>query len=368
MRNNFLPLELDISSGQGRGGGGERLVTRTPTPNPSPVKGEGSSAPAGFTLIELLVVITILLLLTFMVIGVFNLNAGGDKMRAAGRIGQSALLGARDRALHAKAKRGIHFIRDPNNSNLITGFAYLQPIENQVYPQGSFSLERRDAVAPIGVNADSPEIVIVHGVASVDWYNFSPFFAAVPRIRIPAKTGQWYTFYYSNTAGDPYQFTASNQYLQLTTPFIDQGNPYPAVVSHPSLPVSEFNSCEIEMAAELLPNHQPIYLPSGIVIDVANSSNGAQYDLMFSPRGGISGHLSALGPIYLLLRDVQDVTAGINPADYSAGVQHREEAVLTIFPQTGHIQTFPIDPTDANNDGFADDLFHFAKIGSAARS
>ena len=43
-----------------------------------------------------------------------------------------------------------------------------------------------------------------------------------------------------------------------------------------------------------------------------------------------------------------------------------QKELLTIFPQTGLVATFPIDPTDANHDGLADDLFHFAKIGSTS--
>jgi len=51
-----------------------------------------------------------------------------------------------------------------------------------------------------------------------------------------------------------------------------------------------------------------------------------------------------------------------------------EKLVLAVFPSTGNVQTFPIDPTDAINnstgaatpDGLPDDLFSFARRASAA--
>lgn len=337
------------------------------------------SGPNGFTLVEMLVVITILLLLTFFVITAFNRTTGGDRLRAGARTAQSAFLGARDRALHAKQKRGIRFIRDANDPTLAVGFIYLQPIENQIYPEGSIQLERRDEIpAPTGdVNPDSADIVIVRGFAppaiapNVDWATLTDFFATPPRIRIPAKTGQWYTYYWTTTG--VYAFNPSQPVLQLTTPFVDPGNPA-SVIAHSRFPASSFTSCEIEMAPELLPHHAPIYLPSGVVIDLDYSSPSinanwpagppsANIDLMFSPRGGLSGPLSALGPIHLLLNDVQDAAQNLSPID---PLNKSEKRILTIFPQTGHVATYDIDPTDSDNNGIADDLFRYAKRGAAA--
>src|SRR5262245_11411439 len=60
---------------------------------------------SGFTLVELLVVISILLVLSTVVWAVFK-PSNTEKMRSAARIAQSAFLGAKDRALHAKDLRG----------------------------------------------------------------------------------------------------------------------------------------------------------------------------------------------------------------------------------------------------------------------
>jgi len=87
---------------------------------------------------------------------------------------------------------------------------------------------------------------------------------------------------------------------------------------------------------------------------------------MFSPRGSLSGSVAALGPIYLLLRDIRDVTENVDPTNVSPGVVHRENLILEITPQSGYAQTFPIDQRDVDGNGVADDLFRFAKEGNQA--
>jgi hypothetical protein len=37
-----------------------------------------------------------------------------------------------------------------------------------------------------------------------------------------------------------------------------------------------------------------------------------------------------------------------------------------MFPQTGLVQTFEVDPSDANADGVVDNLFNFAQLGKSA--
>lgn len=360
---------------------------------------------SGFTLIELLVVITILLVLATLVFAVFRTGSGSDRMRSAARLAQSAFMGAKDRALHAKDLRGVRLVRDQNGPKaangiptLATGFVYLQPIPNLVYPQGSFSLERLD-MQPDNI-ADNPDIVILNGNGGgVDWDTKSIFFLNPGRIRIPAGTGQWYTFSWS-TSG-PYALGPNNEYLQLSAPFANgPGNPFNNVTAFPR--TSSFSSCEIELPAEVMPFHQPISLPSATVIDLQFSSPNVQalagmnlavnaanppiapnIDFMFSSRGMISGPIGAQGPLHFLIRDVQDAMAGVNPfavgspnstnPDLSKG----DRLIVTLFPQTGLVQTFPVDPTDnvqntgpnagqTPGDGLADNPFNFAQQGKSA--
>ncbi|MFN0050541.1 MAG: type II secretion system protein, partial [Planctomycetales bacterium] len=86
----------------------------------------------GFTLVELLIVVGIVLLLAGMVVYAIQ-PSQSSRLREAGRVGQAAIMGARDRALHAKAKRGFRLVIDPNDSTLATGFVYLQPMDRLEY-------------------------------------------------------------------------------------------------------------------------------------------------------------------------------------------------------------------------------------------
>lgn len=335
--------------------------------------------PGGFTLVELLVVIGILLLLTFLTVGAMRATTG-DRIKGGGRTAQAAILGARDRALHAKDRRGIRLVRDPLDTSLVNGLVYLQPIPTQTYDAQTIQLERPDWNSDNDVaDAGEQDVIIVRGfdppdpTPHTDWHTLRDFFSRPGKIRIPSGTGAWYTFAVNATG--PYALNASNQYLVLTTPLVDSG--VPGQVAHPRS--STWSSCDIEMSPEVLPNHSMIALPSSIVIDLDNSSDNVRsywaantdsIDIMFSPRGTVSGPLSALGPLHFLLNDIQDATQNLDPADLR---NKGEKLVLTVFPQTGHVATFQIDPTDnvdngtgnPGSDGKADHPFRFAQLGAA---
>src|SRR5258708_5065631 len=345
---------------------------------------------SGFTLVELMVVIVILLILSTLVFAVFRGNST-DKTRSAARIAQSAFLGAKDRALHAKDLRGVRLTRDTTDPTLVNGFVYLQALAPLTYPPGSFQLERPDQSPQDGV-ADSSDILIVHGnslptTPAVDWDAKAQFFAIPGRIRIPSGSGgQWYTFSWTTTG--VYALGPSSEFLQLQTPYIQTSGslPFPNVVAFNSANNSNL-SCDIQLGNDVLPFHQPIPLSSGVVIDLkfcstnvrtlAGIATGTNYfvDIMFSPRGSVTGYLSGLGPLHFLLRDLKDATAGLNPLAVGApgtanpDLSTGDRLILTVFPQTGLVQVFEIDPTDRLTngtaagppDGLADNLFNFAQ-------
>ncbi|MGQ0636254.1 MAG: pilus assembly FimT family protein [Planctomycetaceae bacterium] len=330
-----------------------------------------------------MVVIAILLALTAFVVIALNASTGGDRLRSAARTAQSAFLGAKDRALHAKERRGIRLLRDATDGTLVNGFVYLQPIESLRYglPIGPASpaIEILNIDTDFDSIPDAPRRVQGYGV---DWDLLAQqgAFPFPPRIKVPATSnGQWYTFTNVTLVNPaaPRQVT-----LDLTTNYLSPTFAPPAPVA---LPTTDPNAtCEIELAFEMLPHHAPIALPSGVVIDLDWSSPTVQsafplvpapvnIDIIYGPRGMMAGAASALGPLYFLLNDIQDATQNLNPIDPA---NRGEKLVLTVFPQTGHVQTYPIDPTDARDnatgapgaDGLADDLFRFAKLGSRSGS
>ena len=224
----------------------------------------------GFTLTELLIVVAILLTLSGLTLSVYNTNRGSDRTRSAARIAQSAFLGAKDRAMNAKDFRGVRLTLDPADSNLVTGFAYIQPIPHDPYPSGSFTMER-DA---------SGNVTILRATSAADWSFTSSHFAVPGQIRMPAASGQWFHFTVSSPG-----------VLQLAVPYtFPLPNPPPAVVA------SNTMSADIQFANDVIPFHQPIPLTSGVVIDLRYCSANVQslaalgtVDVLFSPRGTVSG-------------------------------------------------------------------------------
>jgi|GEM_PF-4826466 len=380
-----------------------------------------------FTLTELLVVIAILLVISVLSFAVFGTGKSSDKMRSGARNAQAAFLGAKDRAQHAKDLRGVrltHMERSGSTTtedayNFVNGFVYIVPIDMQTYPNGSFRLERVSTAPPDAtVPASYADIVMVHGfdsstpaaqnppttIQAVNWYQLSQLpngvFPLPGKIRIPATTGQWYSFTLPTASG--YSLAQGNEYLQLMTAFPQGTAPaFPAVVAYDTTSTG-YSSCDIQLGNDILPFHQPTPSESGCIIDLYNSqiptawytqqstlpnnvpagavvcgpdnvtagnvisrTYSQQMDVMFSPRGNVTGTVSAMGAMFFLIRDVRDATTGINPASTTATPQG-EALILAVFPQTGLVQTYDLDMTDANGDQIADNVLNFAQRGMSA--
>ena len=352
----------------------------------------GRRAGRAFTLVELLVVIGILIVLSSLVLAVFNTGRSSDKMRSAARIAQSAFLGAKDRALHAKDLRGVRLTRDLTNPNLVNGFVYLAPIPTQLnvpcvtvtdptvpqvtihFPQGigsTFLQQDQNGLWKGPVVARVPGT----GPSAIPSGNLFPL---LPLGGSPNWVSQNGTDYFATVRTAWYFNAAAGQWIVTAPKHISDASFISAT------------SCDLFLGNELLPFHQPVSLSSGCVIDLLNSSPSVQsfitlsvgpnLDLLFTARGALSGFPSGLGPLHLLLRGLKDATAGVNPfavgAPGSANPdQSRDDRlILTVFPQTGLVQIFEIDPTDsvtnstgvAPPDGLADNLFNLAQKGKAA--
>lgn len=341
----------------------------------------------GFTLVELLVVIAILLAVSVMAWAVFRVNSS-DKMRSAARTAQSAFLGAKDRALHAKDLRGVRLIRDTTNPNLVTGFVYLQPlpIESTGNITGVTPQPNNVAVIdPAGLT--NYTTIQISGTVGQTWLTQDQngiWPPAQVRVRIPATTGQWYSL--ARQKSSPPYWIVPDPTLPATYDLFLQT----PVVGGPILSGSQSASIDVQLGNDVLPFHQPITLSSGCVIDLNNSggsvptlaaiANGGYIDVMFSPRGNVSGPLQGMGPLFFLLRDLKDAAAGFNPfavgptGSANPDLNTGDRLVLSVFPQTGLVQIFEVDPTDVLTngtsagppDGLADNPFNFAQQGRSA--
>lgn len=331
----------------------------------------------GFTLIELLIVLSILIILFTLVVAVYQANQGTDRMRAAARQLQSAILGARDRAIHAKAPRGLRLIADATDPSIVTSVVYLGQVPN--WTEGKVQLGRPD----INPKDNVPDSDIVRTLRAVyattpsqRWYELwtRGLLKNGARIKLPKTGGSWYTI-----TIDTNQLTATNDVLILTADY--KSTPtygYPANVKG----FDPFDY-ELELAASPLQGEQPISLPSGCVIDLDNSripggwynsSAGTYYltlDIMFSPRGTVTGPYAASGIIHLLLAETGDTTTKIagDSATAQSSSLHKprtasrtippectqgEKLIVTLFTRTGAVSTHPMDPTGAlGADGLA---------------
>ena len=125
---------------------------------------------------------------------------------------------------------------------------------------------------------------------------------------------------------------------------------------------------------------------NGILDDV-------KFDIPVSPNGTVSGAISGSGAIYLYLCHIDDVdrmrsmtgypaSAALTlaptyliPGDFENGTAapygpdhpSSERKLVCIIPQTGLVYIAPVNGADADNDGWADDPYSFAREGREDR-
>lgn len=394
---------------------------------------------AAFTIIELLIVVTILLLLTTFTVVAIDFTFEAERVAAGARQVQSILEGARDRAIRARAPRGVRFLvdQDRDNGRMVTSMVYVGAAEP--WNNGHITLKRPDVNGDR--RADSDVVTIVEGSTETLWNNLrirgylgvyevdsdgsgglpdpnedlnenGVWDRDTPRIKIPGdKNGTWYhvkTHLLGRDAIFPNR-------LELVHPYRDSGTtPADDVVAFEGTGPSTYI---LELPPRILPDAKPVLLPGGVVIDMDASqvpvawrppSTAAippdpndpykryrvpysnRMDLMFSPRGTVTGSSAGTGLIhfYIGLRtSVQFVTdAGRPVVDATAsalvpmdglinGMPEKpvlgDRALVSIFTSTGKVASHPLDPTDQFNnftgaagaDNYADSPFTYAELG-----
>ena len=446
-------------------------------------------ATLGFTLVELLVVITVLLILIVMTVSAIDFTFSSERLKAGARQVQSALAGARDRAIFAKERRGLRFLvnsSDPSTieSRVVTSMIYIGASGD--WTEGLIRLERldnnNDNIADTedangnnmldagedtngNNNLDKQQVLIVRGDAQCAWYTlkergFLGYFEDLNlngvldagedqngnglldldalRIKIPAdENGAWYTVL-------THRLTASNQILELVWPHLERGpddRTMSVVVSQSGGP----STYKLELPPRVLAEAQPILLPAGVCIDLDGSqvprtwrsfgedvndngllnggedvnmngqldrsSYSARMDVMFSPRGVVTGSVAAEGLLHLYIAELTDLQKAVDIGVYVSGTPVRrrpvhgnvqlslnrvpsqivpgenqftqeepigQRTIVSIFTQTGKVSSHHINPTDvfttnpvtgsvtSGSDGYADNPFLFSTQGEAA--
>lgn len=235
-----------------------------------------------------------------------------------------------------------------------------------------------------------------------------------PRIRIPGdKNGTWYrvqTHLLANGAV-PIEFRNS---LLLVNEFRDPGTTNANDVI--AFEGTGYSTYLLELPPRVLPDAEPVLLPDGVVIDLDGSQIptdwrpaggghaipcSSRMDLMFSPRGTIIGGPAGLGTLHFYIcrrSDVQlAVDAGRAPVNGSDSpivpgpvlqedfngngtldtgedlngngvldtVAVGDRSLVSIFTSTGKVASYPLNATDADNNGALDDPFEYAERGEA---
>lgn len=368
----------------------------------------------GFTIIELLIVVGLLLLLAVMTASAVNLSLNNDKVRSGARQVQSYLEGARDRAIYSKQPRGVRFLLDPTNPRTVSSMAFIAPTEP--WSQGRIQLERLVGNGPV---------VVVRGFDDTsntsaptmwrDLYNRGLLYDG-SRIQIPKDTGNWYTVTTDllNNGIDPK--------LHLTTSYSDA-----PTNSDTSAGINAFleggpTTYLLELPASLLPNQEPVLMPKGSVVHLdrcttvrgginnleqlaalpttafnrgdklpsfwkryPSSDSGepsgfdytSQMDVMFSPRGVVTGPAAQHGIIHLYIADQKDADRDRdywrNPSSFPTssapefgvwtdptanGYERGDKVILSVFTRTGAISTHSVFSNT--------DPFRYAETGEVA--
>lgn len=321
----------------------------------------------GFTLVELLVVVTVMLLLITMTVMTIDFTFKAERIRTAARQVQSALEGARDRAIFAKEPRGLRLLIDPSEPRMVSSMVYVGAgMEWPLSPGTEHVMVERPDFNLDGV-ADSSAVTIIRFavdpsfLAGCDWFTlkergYLPVFEDLNlngqldsgedqngngvldrvalKITIPAEGGRSYTVL-------THRLTATNPILELMpgTEFSE-----PADSGIPPTSVAPFSESrrftyKLELPPRILPDAQPILLPDGIVIDLDASEvppnwrpglppgppappmpldqqyakpYSMEMDIMFSPRGVMHGPVTAQGLIHLYVAERKDVVYAVD--------------------------------------------------------
>ncbi len=358
-------------------------------------RGEIHGKPSsGFTLLELLIAVSILLILLAITATAIRVNNNADRVRGGARTLQSYLLGAKDRAIYAKAPRGVRFLRDGTNLRTVTSMVYIEPTPSAPYSVTvvpfNTSLTWNSSTNPMRRVRLSSNF---NAADQVDWQTLvdSGLLQYGLRVRMPSDNrGTWYVIQSIDTTSNP-----GKPELVLTTE-----------IRNPNSTGQVSDTALIELPPSVVQNSEPVQLPRGVVIDLDRCSSNAsvvaggrlpaswrigppvgsasfsytsQLDLMFSPRGGVTGLAASSGIIHFYLTDqaaadlTLDASYGVN-ATGTLNPPIPDKFAVSVFTRTGNIVVSPVNTVDnfinatgaSGSDNIADDPFYYSERGEVA--
>lgn len=249
----------------------------------------------GFTIIELTVSIGLVLLLAVITATTLRVTVNNDAVRGAARQIQSTMAGARDRAIYAKAPRGVRFLLDPTNPRTVSSMVYVQ--QTPPWTTGEIQLERLDAnndgiADDFVTGSTNPLAYVVRGFDNdpnnpnakpTEWARLisEGTLKEGARIRIPRDNGNWYqvSLTLMAAATGPGVTPYVPPRLVLTTAYLDA----PTNTLDPSSPVAFTppggpRTYQIDQGTSLLPNSDIMNLPKGAVIHLDRCTNPANLE------------------------------------------------------------------------------------------
>jgi hypothetical protein len=255
-------------------------------------------------------------------------------------------------------------VLDPDDPTTVTGCVFIAPLPH--WSQAAvITLGRPDLDGDGNANDDgstdamgnpTPTTITVGGETYYEddvrtlrgtgtgWYELKQRGLLVDgsRIRLPAN-GSWYTVNTRRLVSP-----ADPQILEITADYRASGSfaPFPAPDS--SVAFYGNGSYLLELQPALLPGEPPISLSGSVVIDLDHSRlpagwhNGTKYidnlDILFSPRGTITGPLASQGMLHFLLAERSDTTRNLPPESTQG-----EKLAVSLFARTGAVSTHPVD-------------------------
>lgn len=329
------------------------------------------SRQAGFTLIELLMVVGILLVIATATLLLINTAFDADRGASGSRILQSALAGARDRAIHSTKSplgarnMGIRFLIANQTEGTVltlqrveetqpwsTGSLVIDDLDPSLYTH-PISVQRKWGPPPPGATPDEAKEYRIPQVAYGTGTNWRNLFTrrqlpAITEIDLPLGSYVVDTVFVFNDV----RFNGMEM-LVLTVDY---------TTTVPTTPIDDY---KLHLDPAVAPNQEGIPLPRNIAIDTRRSGLPAElvsqislydrFDIMYSPTGTIADSLQSQGFVHLLLRDTEDIYM-----QRSISEAQREQFLVTVFCATGNVDTFGVKTDDTDGDGRADDPFSFA--------